>query len=114
MVQAGMGEGENIMEFIKGAFGFITFVSWAYTTTALVACQSADLPYPDWFYPASAVAVVTFFVLIGVLVYDILTSGAPGHRGRRARRRKNRCLGMVRYVDGGWVCVPDVTEDEEN
>ena len=102
-----------MFEFIKGTFCFLTFTSWAYTTTALMACQSAGLPYPDWFYPASAVAVVTFSILLGCLVYDILTHEAPRHRSRRARRRKNRCLGVVRYENGRWVCVPDVSENEE-
>lgn len=100
------------MEFIKGAFCFITFVSWAYTTTALIACQTASLPYPDWFYPACSVAVGTFFILLGVLVHDILSSGGR-YRSRRARRRDNRCLGVIRYVDGGWACVREDNDDEE-
>lgn len=100
------------MEYIKGTFCFITFVSWAYTTTALIACQAAGLPYPDWFYPACAVAVVTFFVLFGLLVHDILKE-MPRHRSRRARRRDKRYLGVIRYVDGGWVCVRDTGSDEE-
>ena len=99
------------MEYIKGTFCFITFVSWAYTTTGLIACQAAELPYPDWFYPASAVAVVTFFVLVGMLVHDILTSNCGRHRSRRARRREGRCLGVIRCIDGRWVCVQH--EDEE-
>lgn len=101
------------MEYIKGAFCFLTFISWAYTTTALIACQSADLPYPDWFYPACAVAVVTFFVLLGCLVYDILSYDMPGHKSKRARRRNARCLGMIRFVDGAWVTVREGEEDEE-
>ena len=102
-----------MLEFIKGIFGFLTFTSWAYTTTALMACQSAGLPYPDWFYPASVVAVVTFFILLGCLVYDIMKSAMPRHISARARRRKHRCLGVVQYENGRWICVPEDAEDEE-
>jgi hypothetical protein len=48
-----------IIEAGKGVFGFATFVSWAYVSTGLIACQAAGIPYPDWWYTAAAVAVVT-------------------------------------------------------
>lgn len=100
-------------EYIKGAFCFITFVSWTYASTGLIACQAADLPYPDWWYPASAVAVVTFFILLGALVHEILVNDVPRHRSRRSRRRQTRCLGVIRYVGNAWVAVKENEEDEE-
>ena len=102
-----------MFEFIKGTFCFLTFTSWAYSTMALIGCGELNIPYPDWFYPASAVAVVTFLILLGCLVYDILKSDMPRHISARARRRKHRCLGVVRYENGRWICVPDNAEDEE-
>lgn len=103
-----------MLEYIKGIFCFTTFVSWAYTTTALIACQSADLPYPDWFYPAATVAVVTFLILVWVCVHDILTNEMPRYSTRRIRRRNARCLGVIRFVDGSWMAVRENEEGEED
>lgn len=101
------------MEYIKGTFCFLALVSWGYTAIGYVGCKDAGIPYPEWFYPAAAAAVVTLIILIVCLIYEILTAATKPRRTKRDRRRRNRCLGVVRYEDGSWVCVRDDVEEEE-
>ena len=103
-----------IIEAGKGVFGFTTFVSWAYASTGLIACQYADIPYPDWWYTA-AVAVFTFFGMLLYLVYELLTNDLPRHKSRRARRRQRGCRGVIRYMGNGcWAAVRETDDERED
>lgn len=104
-----------LIEAGKGIFGFATFCSWAYASTGLIACQTAGIPYPNWWYTAAAVAVVTFFGLLCCLVYDLLVKEMPRHKSRRARRRQRGCLGVIRYMGNGcWAAVRENDNERED
>lgn len=99
------------MEYIKGIFCFTTFTSWAYAAAGIIGIYAGN-GTPDWFPAAAAAAVITFFVTVGICVYDVLKDGMPQYVSRRARRRSGRCLGMVRYVDGEWITVREHAKED--
>lgn len=101
---------DMIFAAIKGFYGASTLVSWAYTSIGLIAFQEAGIPLPEWWYTAAAVAVVTFLIMVGLLVHDILT-GLPRHRSRRAKRRARGYLGTISYVGGCWAAVKEEGEE---
>ena len=98
---------------IKYLIYISAMLSWAYVTIMQMVYTDLGMPYPPVFWWVSVVAIVSFFLLLGDCVCDIMENDVPRHRSARARRRKNRCLGVVRYEAGRWICVPDDAEDEE-